>query len=131
MRFFIINNLDLGRAVVPTSYAVLLYVNDCVTALDKRLYTITVFLDFSKAFDTVSHVIMLHKFDRLGIRGNTNDYYRSYSRNRRMYVSVNGCDSETTTMNIGLPQGSVSAPWLFSLYINDMHRTTTMYFMAA
>ena len=67
---------------------------------------------------------MLRKFDRLGFHGNTNDYFRSYLCDRRVYVSVNGCDSQTTTMNIGLPQGSVSAPWLFSLYINDMHRTS-------
>ena len=50
----------------------------CSTALDKRLYTVTVFLDFSKAFDTVNHDIMLRKLDRLGFRGNTNDYFRSY-----------------------------------------------------
>ena len=92
-----------------TSDAVLHYVDDCVAALDKRLYTITVFLDFSKAFDTVNHDIMLRKLDRQGFRGNTNDYFRSYLSDRRMYVSVNGCDSETTTMNIGLRQGSVSA----------------------
>ena len=121
----ILYNKQFGfRAGCSTSDAVLHYVDDCVTALDKRLYTVTVFLDFSKAFDTVNHDIMLRKLDRLGFRGNTNDYFRSYLCDRRMCVSVNGCDSETTTMNIGLPQGSVSAPWLFSLYINDMHRTS-------
>ena len=121
----ILYNKQFGfRAGCSTSDAVLHYVDDCVAALDKRLYTVTVFLDFSKAFDTVNHDIMLRKLDRLGFRGNTNDYFRSYLCDRRMYVSVNGCDSETTTMNIGLPQGSVSAPWLFSLYINDMHRTS-------
>ena len=121
----ILYNKQFGfRAGCSTSDAVLHYVDDCVTALDKRPYTVTVFLDFSKAFDTVNHDIMLRKLDRLGFRGNTNDYFRSYLCDRRMCVSVNGCDSETKTMNIGLPQGSVSAPWLFSLYINDMHRTS-------
>ena len=99
-------------------------------ALDKRLYTVTVFLDFSKAFDTVNHDIMLRKLDRLGFRGNTNDYFRSYLCDGRMYVSVNGCDSETT--NIGLPQGSGSAPWLFSLYQGLLyHRTCKRDFLCS
>ena len=50
--------------------------------------------------------------------------FDSHLSDRRMYVEVNGCKSETKTLNIGLPQGSVSAPWLFNLYINDMHRSS-------
>ena len=100
----ILYNKQFGfRAGCSTSDSVLHYVDDCVTALDKRLYTVTIFLDFSKAVDTVNHAIILRKPDRLGFRGNTNDYFHSYLCDRRMYVSVNGCDSETTTMNIGLP----------------------------
>ena len=83
-------------------------------------------MDFSKAFDTVNKDIMLDKLDRLGFRGIIRDLFDSYLSDTRMYiyVEVNGCKSETKTLNIGLPQGSVSAPWLFNLYINYMHRSS-------
>ena len=109
------------RTGCNTSDAILHLVHDCVTALDDKLFTVTVFLDFSKAFDTVNKDIMLKKLHRLGFRDNINKFIRSYLTDRRMFVSVNNCESTIRTTNIGLPQGSVSAPWLFSLYINDMH----------
>ena len=107
-----------------TSDAILHITDDCVTALDNRLSTIAIFLDFSKAFDTVKKDIMLDKLDKLGFRGIIRDLFDSYLSDRRMYVEMKGCKSETKTLNIGLPQGSVSAPWLFNLYINDMHRSS-------
>lgn len=85
---------------------------------------ITVYIDLSKAFDTIPKDIILRKLDRYGFRANVNNFINSYLTDRKMYVSVNGCDSANSTINIGLPQGSVSAPWLFSLYINDMHRVS-------
>ena len=121
----ILYNRQFGfRSGCSTSDAILLLADDCVTALDCKLYTIAIFLDFSKAFDTVNKDIMLSKLDRLGFRGNVNKFFESYLSNRKMYVCVNGNNSRTATINIGLPQGSVSAPWLFSLYINDMHRSS-------
>ena len=48
--------------------------------------------------------------------------FESYLSDRRMYVRVNDTDSQVKTINIGLPQGAVTSPYLFSLYINDMHR---------
>ena len=112
------------RSGCSTSDAILHFTDDCVTALDNRQSTIAIFWDFSKAFDTVNKDIMLDKLDRLGFRGIIRDLFDSYLSDRRMYVEVNGCKSETKTLNIGLPQGSVSAPWLFNLYINDMHRSS-------
>lgn len=119
----ILYNYQFGfREGRNTSDAVLHYVDECVTALDNKSFTISVFLDFSKAFDTVNRDILLRKMDRLGFRGNVNNFFKTYLTDRSMYVSVNGCDSTTGTVNIGVPQGSVSASWLFTLYINDMHR---------
>ena len=121
----ILFNKQFGfRPGCSTTDAVLLLVDDCVRALDERLYTITIFLDFSKAFDTVNKDILLCKLDRLGFRGNVNNMLKSYLSDRKMYVSLNGCNSDIKTVNIGVPQGSVSSAWLFSLYINDMHRSS-------
>ena len=123
------------RSGCSTSDAILHFTDNCVTVLDNRLSTIAIFLDFSKTFDTVNKDIMLVKLDRLGFRGklyhvNLGKYdgYRKWAicdlSDRRMYLEVNGCKSETKTLDIWLPQGSVSAPWLFNLYINDMHRSS-------
>ena len=121
---FITDNNILYRNQFDTSDAILQFTDDCVTALDNRLSTTAIFLDFSKTFDTVNKDIMLDKLDRLGFRGIIRDLFDSYLSDRRMDVEVNGCKSETKTLNIGLPQGSVSTPWLFNLYINDMHRSS-------
>ena len=118
------NNQFGFRNGYNTSDALLHYVDDCVSALDERLYTVSVFLDFSKAFDTINRHNLLSKLDRLGFRGNVNNLLKSYLSDRRMFVHVNGCKSDCKTVNIGVPQGSVSAAWLFSLYINDMHRSS-------
>ena len=93
--------------------------------LDWLLYTVTMFLDFSKAFDTINKTIMLRKLDRYGFRNDVTDFLNSYLSDRKMYVRVNGSDTTVRTTNfIDLPQGSVTSPCLYCLYINDMHRTS-------
>ena len=64
---------------------------------------------------------MLRKLDKYGFRNVVNDFLNSYLSDRKMYVSLNGSDSTIRTTNIGLPQESVTSPWLFSSYINDMN----------
>ena len=78
-------------------------------------------LDLKKAFDMVVHEI-LDKLDYYGIRGVTNNWFRSYISNRNQFVSVNNVESDTATMNHGVPQGSVLSPLLFLIYINYSHR---------
>ena len=115
-------NLASVQDLTLNSDAVLEFVDRCSKALDNKLHTIAIFLDLSKAFYTVNKNIMLGKLELLGFRGIVRDWFESYWSDRRMYVDVNGSNSQIKTVNIGLPQGAVTSPWLFSLYVNDMHR---------
>ena len=100
----VLYNKQFGfRSGCSTSDAILHYVDDCVTALDNKLYTVSIFLDFSKAFDTVNKDIMLRKLDRLGFRDNINSFFKSYLTDRQTYVNIGGHDSTVRTTNIGLP----------------------------
>ena len=90
-------------------------------ALDVREIACGNFIDHEKAFDTVGHDILLEKLDHYGIRGISNDWFRTYLSDRSQLVSINGLNSEYKTIQYGVPQSSVLGPLLFLIFCNDLN----------
>ena len=108
------------RKFHSTSLALMFLVDKITKALHEGDYVLGVFIDFSKAFDTVNHGILLSKLWSYGIRGNTYKWLESYLDRRSQYVNYNSKDSSTQIIKCGVPQGSILGPLLFLLYVNDI-----------
>ena len=103
-----------------TEQAILEITDNLNSAIDNKQITCGLFLDFSKAFDTVNHDIRLSKLYTYGVRGTPFKWSQSYLCNRTQFVKIDEIESSMETITCGVPEGSTLGPLLFLLYINDL-----------
>ena len=106
-------------------HAISLLTKNITDAFENTEQVLGIFLDLSKAFDTIDHKILLAKLWHYGIRGVANKWFDSYLSNRKQLVEVNGICSHTKMIEFGVPQGSILSPLLFPIYVNDLNRSFT------
>ncbi len=122
----LLNNQYGFRKNHSTSLALIHLLDKITTAFDEKKYTIGIFLDLSKAFDTVDHEILFEKLAHYGIRGSALEWIKSYFTNRQQYVEFNSTCSSLSKIKCGVPQGSILGPLFFLIYINDIANSSSI-----
>ena len=126
---FHVNNLYFSnqygfRKKHSTELAVLEVIDRITNQLDQGITPINIYLDLSKAFDTLDHDILVNKLQYYGVNGSALALFRSYLTERRQYVDYNETSSSLEHISTGVPQGSILGPLLFIIYINDIAQSS-------
>ena len=106
-----------------TSDAIITFLGDILQAFDNDSMVLSLFIDLKKAFDTVSHTVILKKLSLYGIREHEYKWFHSYLSNRRQAVSLENNLSDVKDVNVGVPQGSLLGVLLFQIHINDVFKS--------
>ena len=115
------------RAEHSTELAGLELVDRIHSELDKKKYPFAVFMDLSKAFDTLNHSILLKKLEYYGIKGSELSWFQSYLTDRQQYVEMDQKKSSLAPIVTGVPQGSILGPLLFLIYMNDIPSASSFF----
>ena len=103
-----------------TDHAIIQLIDQINNNFENTEFTIGVFIDLSKAFDTVDHRILLKKLIHYGVNGNNIRWFESYLTNRKQFLSLNNKNTNFANITYGVPQGSILGPLLFLIYVNDL-----------
>ena len=127
----ILNNLiyenQLGfQKNCSTEHAIMQLTRNISESFEKGEYTLGVFIDLSKAFDTVDHTILIEKLQYYGIKGTNLEWLKSYLRNRKQYIHSEGVAKQLLDIKCGVPQGSILGPLLFLIYVNDFNKASNL-----
>lgn len=117
----ILNDNQYGfRKQKSTINAIDKFLSQVYSSINKQEYIIAIYLDFSKAFDTVNHSILKQQLKDAKLDDNSLKWFNSYLGNRTQKVTANGILSQSEPSNYGVPQGSTLGPLLYIIYVNEM-----------
>jgi len=123
----IVDNQFGFRPNRSTTTALISLTNTVLSAFDNRRALLGIFIDFSKAFDTIDHLILIQKLEQFNFSADAIAWIKSYLTNRKQVTVINKTFSQFENVCIGVPQGSILGPTLFLLYINDLVGVVTKF----
>ena len=99
-----------------TKHAIMQLV-DQINCSFESLYTLDIFIDLSKAFDTVDHKILITKLENYGVKETNLQWFKSYLENRKQFITCGNFSTSYINISCGVPQGSILGPLLFLVYV--------------